>query len=383
MALGLALAAAGAPRPAAAHAALTAADPAPDALLATPPEAVALTFSEEVTAAGPGITVIAPSGKSASRGPARAQGRRLTVEVAAAAEGTYLVRWQVIAEDTHPARGSFAFSVGRRGPAPSGHLDGDVGGVSPAGLLLQGLARWLHLLGMALAFGVLAYRALVRPDLAPEQGLRLDRLTGLGVGLLLAAEPAALAGQASSLGAFSPDLATSSFGRALGLRLGAALLFWAALDAVRESSRPRPGRWALLGLGGALALVDGATGHRVPGLPDAAAVALGAVHEAAMAVWLGGLAAVVAVRTGGARFARVALVATAALVVRGAALAVAHLRGPQDLLETAYGAVLAVKVAAVAAVAAIAVLGPRRLEAAAAAAVLALAGLLTSLPPPR
>jgi hypothetical protein len=45
--------------------------------------------------------------------------------------------------------------------------------------------------------------------------------------------------------------------------------------------------------------------------------------------------------------------------------------------------VLAVKVVAVGAAAAIAGLGARRLEAAAIAGVVALAGLLVSLPPPR
>jgi putative copper export protein len=71
------------------------------------------------------------------------------------------------------------------------------------------------------------------------------------------------------------------------------------------------------------------------------------------------------------------------LAVSGAAMALAHLRGPGDLLGTAYGSVLAVKVLAVGAAATIAGLGARRLEAAALAGVLALAGLLVSLPPPR
>jgi putative copper export protein len=71
------------------------------------------------------------------------------------------------------------------------------------------------------------------------------------------------------------------------------------------------------------------------------------------------------------------------LVVSGALLAVAHLRGPSDLVSTTYGSVLAIKVVAVGAAAAIAGLGARRLEAAALAGVAALAGLLVSLPPPR
>ncbi len=64
-------------------------------------------------------------------------------------------------------------------------------------------------------------------------------------------------------------------------------------------------------------------------------------------------------------------------------MALAHLRSPVDLATSPYGAVLAAKVVAAAAAVAIGALDARRLEAAALAGVIALAGLLTSLPPPR
>jgi putative copper export protein len=102
-----------------------------------------------------------------------------------------------------------------------------------------------------------------------------------------------------------------------------------------------------------------------------------------MAVWVGGLAAVLVTGAGAARFRRVALSAFGVLVLSGAALALAHLRTPGDLAATTYGGVLSVKVAAVGATAVIAGLASRRLEAAALAGTLALAGLLVSLPPPR
>src|SRR5262249_50081364 len=154
----------------------------------------------------------------------------------------------------------------------------------------------LHLLGMALAFGVIAFRVAVAE---PPKAARLDRLIVAGIALLVAAEPIALAAQALSLGVVAGDLVVSSFGRVVGLHLGGALLLWAAAGAVREAGR---GRVALLALGGALAAVDGLAGHRIAGLPDAAAAALNAVHEAATAVWVGGLAAVLATGAGARRF---------------------------------------------------------------------------------
>ncbi|HEY4026662.1 MAG TPA: copper resistance protein CopC [Candidatus Dormibacteraeota bacterium] len=370
-----------APVPALAHASLVAAGPALGAVLPAPPVTIALRFSEPVSAAGPGITVVAPSGRLVGTGPVRVAGNTMSAPFRATGEGTYLVRWQVIAADTHPSRGELTFSIGRATSAPAGEdLGADVGAVAPAGLLLQALARWLHFLGMALAFGVIAFRILVLPDAGPVRAARLDGLAGAGIALLVAAEPVGLAAQAASLGLVAGDLLASSFGRVLGLRLGGALLLWGAAGAVRQAGRGRP---ALLALGAGVALADGLAGHRIAGLPDAAALALGAVHEAAMAVWVGGLAAVLVTGAGAARFRRVALSAFGVLVLSGAALALAHLRTPGDLAATTYGGVLSVKVAAVGATAVIAGLASRRLEAAALAGTLALAGLLVSLPPPR
>ncbi len=369
-----------------AHASLVSADPAPGAVLAAPPAAIALRFSEPVTAAGAGISVVAPSGRLLPGGPAAAAGREMRAAFHADGQGTYVVRWRVIAADTHPARGQLTFSIGQPTPAPAGEdLAGDLGGASPAGLLLQGLARWLHFLGMALGFGVIAFRVLALPGgaghgpPAQDRSGRLDRLVTTGIVLLVAAEPAALAGQALSLGVVAGDLLASSFGQVLALRMSGALLLWAGLGAVRQAGRGRP---ALLAIGAAVALVDGAAGHRVAGLPDVAAFALGGAHEGAMALWAGGLAAALAAPAG-ARFAPVALASFGVLVLTGAAMAVAHLREPADLVGGAYGAVLAAKVLAVGAGATIAALGARRLEAVALAGVLALAGLLVSLPPPR
>ena len=179
----------------------------------------------------------------------------------------------------------------------------------------------------------------------------------------------------------------------LALRLGAALLLWGLFGAVRET-RGR-GAWAILALGAALAGVDGLAGHTIAGLPQAAAYLLTAVHVAAMAAWLGGFGGLLAtLGTAGdrrsllARFGRYAAVSVAVLLLSGALLALVHLRGPSDLLFSAYGLTLAIKVAAVAVALVAAWLGLRRLrsgrpEAVALAGVLALAAVLSSLPPPR
>ena len=387
------------PSAASAHALVVAVDPPPGTVLAAAPSLVRVTFSEPVTPFGRGIDVYAPDGRRVSA-KADSQGATLLGPLGdwqGLPTGTYLVEWRVVAQDTHPSRGSYTFSVGHSSAIPTGDVltAGDLGAASPLGLLLQAVARWLHFLGYAAAFGVLAFQLLVLR--ADEPVSRLRPLVYAGIALLLAAEPLALLGQVASLGPIdaqsTADVLASAFGRVLALRLGAALLLWGILGALRES-RGR-GAWSVLVLGLVLALVDGLAGHTIRGAPTFLAQLLTAVHVAAMGAWVGGFAAILAVVGGSAdrrllihRFGRLALVQVGLLVASGLLLALTHLRGPADLVFTAYGLTVAIKSVAVAVALAAAYSGFRaarsgRPEALALAGVLALASLLASLPPPR
>jgi copper transport protein len=386
------------PAPALAHARVVSLDPAPGAVLTVPPQLIRIEFSEPVTPFARGVDVYAPDGRRVS-GTAIPQGAALVVglgDYSGSPEGTYLVVWRVVAQDTHPSRGSYTFSVGHAGPVPAGDLaGGDLGAVSPAGLLLQALARWLHFVGFALSFGVLAFLLVVLRELEPPAGLR--RLVYLGIALLLAAEPIALVAQAASLGSVdSPSLADvlgSAFGRALGLRLAAPLLLWGILGIPAEARGK--GTWSVLVLGALLAGVDGLSGHTILGLPPAAGVLLTAVHVASMVVWVGCLVALLAVvgtapdrRALVGRFGRLAAASVALLILSGGLLALVHLKAPGDLLFSAYGLTLAIKLLVVAVALWLAWTGLRALrserpELLVLAGVLALAALLASLPPPR
>jgi copper transport protein len=256
---------------------------------------------------------------------------------------------------------------------------GDVGLVSPIGLAMQALSRWLHFAGYALGFGASIYCLFVAHDMRPM------RLANAGVALLLVAEPIALLAQTASLDpaqAFDGDAITSAlaspFGRVLALRLAAALLLWAILGALRQSPWLR---WSVPGLGVALALVDATAAHAIPSLPQPLGLVLNAVHVFAMGTWVGGLAAYAMAPAGG--FGRVAAWSVALLVLSGAALALLHLGQWRDLMTTAYGQGLLVKVPLVAAALYMARLGRRRWELGALAAVLAAAAIIVSLPPPR
>jgi copper transport protein len=363
-----------------AHAQLVTSNPAPGAILDKVPATVDLFFSETVTPAGRGISVYGPDGRLASNGSASAQGSRLSVHVAGVTEGTYAVIWTVIAADTHPSRGSFTFSVGHASPVNAPGLGGgDVGLVSPVGLFLQALGRWLHFAGFALGFGAAIYALFVAQDPRPL------RLAGAGVALLVGAEPLSLLAQTASLDpaqTFDGDALTSAlaspFGRVLGLRLAVALLLWAVLGGLRQAPWLR---WAIPVLGAALSLVDATAAHATPALPQPMGLALNALHVAAMAVWVGGLAAFAIAPAGG--FGRVAGWSAGLLILSGAALALLHFGQWRDLMTTAYGGSLMIKLPLVAVSLYLARLGRRKGELAALGVVLVAAAVLVSLPPPR
>src|SRR5262245_40061019 len=383
------------PHPARAHAKVLSLDPGPSDRLALAPGSVAITFTEPVTLVGLGVTVTSPTGRRISRGRARELDSTLSVEVADAGQGTYTVAWRAVARDTHPTSGTYTFDVGHAS-ATSTEV-GSAGLLSPAGVVLVTLAGWLHFLGFALGFGGLAFGVLV---LGSEREPTLLRLSGAGIVLLLAAVPVALFGQAASLGGLDQmdaqsliDVLGSPFGLILALRAGAALMLWSLLGAFRLAGTGTA--WAL-GLGGALAGVDGAAAHALRSLPGWAgwlALPGNALHEAAMGVWIGGLAALLLTWRGRAwvmqRFSRLAVAAVAVVALSGVLLALGSLRGPAVLLVSDYGRVLTLKTVIFAGAVGLAFAGLRgrpgegwRIEASALAVLLGLAALLTALPPP-
>jgi copper transport protein len=329
-----------------------------------------LIFTEPVSPAGAGIKVFSPSGRQVAE-PAVSRGSVLDAPISSTEMGTFVVSWQVLAADTHPSRGAFRFSVGRPSSNPYSWLltGGEIGTTSPLGFLLQALARWVHFAGFALAFGVVGYQALMRRE------QRFKRLVATGVVLLIAAEPLALLGQLASL-SFDGDTAIavlgSGFGRLLALRLAGALFVWILL----AIDSP----WPILGVGAAVALIDGLSAHAIPGLPGAGQL-LVAIHVTAMGLWVGGLAAFLAAPDRG--FGRQAALFFGVTATSGLLLAVGHIDALGALMSTPYGQALIVKVLIVGAALCLAVLRRRRVEFGILMAVVAAAAVVAALPPPR
>jgi copper transport protein len=385
-------------------------------VLSQAPSVVQLYFNERVDLVGRGVRVVAPSGRRVE-GPAQLSGTTVSVRVAASELGTYLVIWRVVATDTHPAQGMFAFSVGRSSNPPDGATIPPGGGGSQLGLVLEMLARALHFLGYALSIGVFAFRQMVLVPLGltadAHAERRVWRLIGTGVIALLLAEPFALMAQTVSLSGgatawFDLELVggalDSSFGRVLAQRLGAAVLLWALVGAARNA-HVREGRtaWIVLFLGAAVAVVDGEAAHAVGTRPVWFGLLINTLHEAAMGLWVGALLGLLGVwrlpgvtvrhRELTTRAARIAVVSLTVLITTGTVMALQHFSGLRDLTATAYGRTLVVKLGVLVAILLLA-MAARRVpldrrprwwarEVALLCVVITLAGLLVSVAPPR
>lgn len=119
--LSLVLAVLGSAPPAAAHADLAEASPAPGATLPAPPAEVVLVFTEAVTPAVDGVAVSGPDGARLDRGgPAVGPANVLTTTLTAGDPGTVTVQYRVVAADGHVIEGSYQFEVAEASPTSLG-----------------------------------------------------------------------------------------------------------------------------------------------------------------------------------------------------------------------------------------------------------------------
>jgi len=102
---------AGLSSPAAAHAFLERASPAPGANLRAGPAKIELHFSEPLEPAFSGVTVVDDSGHDVTAGAASADGAEMDVVLRPLAPGRYRVSWHAVSVDTHRTEGKYNFLV--------------------------------------------------------------------------------------------------------------------------------------------------------------------------------------------------------------------------------------------------------------------------------
>jgi copper transport protein len=342
--------------PASAHGVLRASDPADRAVLDQAPTAVSLSFTEAPEPRLSSVQVLDASGASFGEGelqPVAGDSETIRMGLRPLPRGVYTVSGRIVSRvDGHLTAGTFAFGVqepvtSSSGPAgatpvgtPSNRTPGAVGGrvLLYAGLALLLGAAWT---GLTLFGGDRRKAVLV---------LAGAGLAGAAAGIVVLG----LAQRAStgvSLGVFLQ----TRLGRSLLWRAAGVVAAAAGLVVARGGGRRR---WRA-GMGlvavGTIAIIVAhvESGHAAAGSWPWAMVALQVVHVTAMAVWIGGLVALlVGLRSeseadGGAaaarRFSAVAGVALGALVVTGVVRALDAVGGWSALWNSDYGRLVALK----------------------------------------
>lgn len=228
-----------------------------------------------------------------------------------------------------------------------------------ASVLLRGLA----LTAQSLTLGGIAFLILLARPLSPALGAAGDAIvhrTGRLVAwsaLALAAVVALGAAMQTLILTGSTDLglaeaAGALYVQAAAVGAGAALLI--ALLGVGDRARA----WdpALVALGLAVIGASVAASHAASRLDDRAVLALAlAVHQAAAAVWIGGIPFLLIALTGcrgaiawrcvASRFSRMAMASVAAIVAAGILMSVVYVGSFEALYGTAYGIMVCTKAA--------------------------------------
>ncbi len=380
----------------AAHAQLETSDPPSDQLLAAPPSRISLTFTEPVAADAIAVTAVDEQGRSIPLGVPRVDPqneRRVLVSSDGFTFGTFTISWSNRSDtDGHALSGSFTFRVGGSGGAPvAASLEGErppTWGV---------ITRWLTFLGLVSAVGLLLVASRPARNRLVLIGLTVSLLATVADPLLLSVWPPE-GSQRGSLGNAINAQPDGWWVRLVGLLVAILLL---PLISRGRRMRLMIGGTALVVIGG-ISMTSHAAGRETYPL---AAIGVTFIHNAAVALWVGGLALVlvspetslvVSLRLFSKRALPLALIAIATGVVNALFL----VPSVDALTQSDYGRIILLKSAVVIAILLLAALHRRllirsletlpelfkrsiRLELAALALAIALAATLALLAPAR
>lgn len=351
--------------PAYAHAELETTNPADQAVVATSPKQIVLTFSEGVAVQADGVRVLNGDADRMALGKAAAKDSVVTVPVSETLpKGGYVVAWRVLSADGHPVRGSFQFYVGGRTALDAGLADqafqasGD-----DRDEVVGAFLRILSMVGALGAAGAVLVGGWLRRDDEPSPVTRL-------VAVLASASILALLAQLPLNASLATGRGWGSIGEAgvLGTVLSDGVGWASGLTIVglvaMAVTTGLPFRGVVRGVAMAGAVVAplgfAITGHTRTMDPAWLAYLADLVHVAAAALWFGGLGALIALQRrrrqvgdvvgaagAVARFSGAAGGVIVALVLAGGALGLIEVGGLHALTTTTYGRLLMVKVALV------------------------------------
>lgn len=271
--------------PAWAHGELVSTTPAEGAVLADGTGSVELAFDEPVTLVPDGFQLYDGGGGHRTV-PGEAVDATVRVTLPPdLVEGSYVLGWRVVSDDSHPESGVLSFAVGRAGSAVPTVAKSDSGPVD----VLYGVVTAFGYLGLFCLAGLTVFDLFVARTTAA--GRRLPRVAGLvAVSAYLALVPITTVRERGlGLGAlFDPAVVTTGWpgGPVLTLVLAASGV---GLMLFRVRLPRRAGFW--VGTAGACAALVSVlpVGHTQTFGPSWLVMGADLVHAATAAVWLGGL----------------------------------------------------------------------------------------------
>jgi copper transport protein len=369
------------PASASAHALLQASTPERSARLKAVPETVTLRFNEPVEAEFGAVRVFDSQGREVQAGSAfhpGGRGNQVGVRLRGGlGEDGYTVTYRVISADAHPVAGGFVFVVGNA-TTPSTTVDEllddtETGAVTGTAF---GVVRAVQFGAIALGIGTVIFLLVCwRPQAtsaaaaaAFRRRVRVLTIAAATAGALSAIAAlvlqGAVAGGTSFWDALSVDVVRDVLGTRFGLVWGLGALAWLVTLA-----------WPPAVF--ALALLPAFGGHASVQSPVAVLLPANVLHVVAMAAWLGGIAVLVlALRSAtsqvpiedrprllGAvvgRFSRLAGWAIALVLATGIAQSLVEVRTFPNLVETAFGRAVLVKIALLGGIIALGALNRRR-----------------------
>jgi copper transport protein len=382
------------PAGALAHAQLEGTVPLRGAVVKHEPPAVIFRFDEPVEGNFGAVRVYDANGSRVDEGDAfhpNGEGPRLGVHLKPGLpDGSYTATYRVISADGHIVSSGFVFSIGKPGKTPKETVSQLTAG-SGSGAVTEtafGLARGIQYLAIALAVGGLAFLLLAwLPGLALVGGegegwsrasrafsTRLHRVALLAAALgavsgaagvvLEGAEAAGVSGFSALKETIVRETLETKFGTIWGLAVLAWIVFGLLAIALLRPSTGRSFGWSrALPLAVPLAyvvMVPALAGHGSTQSPVLLNFPVNVVHVAAMAVWLGGLAALLFVAPRGtrelepgdrgrllaaalSRFSRVALISVGTILLTGLIQAYVYVCHLDALTETGYGRAVLIK----------------------------------------
>jgi copper transport protein len=368
------------PAAASAHAYLTHTSPLPNAILASSPRRVALTYDEAVEPRFAIISVSDAAGHQLTTAPvSRLPSNPDTLFVPLKPHlprGWYLIYWRAISVDGHPVQGAYTFAVGPEpGPPPQFAIPNISETATTPNLLA---ARWIMFLSVMVSIGLFAFRMLIaRPLMARVEGTNLRPVTiafcvMAAVGVIAIPTYLDIATSIDSLrspfavGELVPLFRVTAFGRAYVDMEICYVLFVAAAGLALWVDRPLRRQRSiaeLLSVTGALVgasavlLVPGLAGHAAQTAPRGLSLLLDWCHLISGSIWLGGLVGLLVVwatlpagrRVAGLgvcvpRFSNVALASVLVLLATGVGATIIHIPILAALWQTSYGVAILVKI---------------------------------------